>query len=190
MAEDSMNAPPDRRAVIVLSNGTVVSLRLRKRETYSQKRSATQGAVETGYKISDGTVTDQPVITVDGIITGANSKAIAFNDVAASSEVTNLQAAFDANELVSVYTSFVSVANAVFSEFKAEMVAGRNVINITLTAQGIRFTNITKTTGTQNTKKVSDAKGQGTANKGKKSVTPTAPPQKHDIGYFPPLESA
>lgn len=189
MADDGLSAPVDRRAVIVTSDGTLVLLRLRKRETYSQKRTVTQGTVETGYKISDGDVTDQPVVTVEGIITGANNKAIAFNEIAASSEVANLQAVFDNSGLVSVYTSFVAVPDARITEFKAEMVAERKAINITLTAQHIRFTNIGKTTGAPQTKKVSEAKGQGTTNSGKKSVT-TAPAEKHDILYFGEEESA
>lgn len=170
----------------MLSNGVTVSLRLRKREQFGQKRTATQGKVETGYKISDGTVTDQPVVNIDGIITGSDGHFIAYDDIAASSEVASLQAAFNADELVSVYTSFIALADAVWTEFKADMVPDKKLINISLSAQGIRFANFSQTTGQAPSKKTSAPKGQGTTNGGKKSTTPVTPKEepKHDILYF------
>lgn len=183
MAEDGLTAPPDRRAVIVLNNGVTVSLRLRMREQYAQKRSATQGKIETGYKISDGTVTDQPTVSIDGIITGADGYFIAYDDIRASSEVASLQAAFNADELVSVYTSFIALADAVWTEFKAEMVPGKKLINISLSAQGIRFANFSQTTGAPPAKKVSNPKGQETTNGGKKSTTPVKSVPKYDTFY-------
>lgn len=184
MAENGLTAPPDRRAVIVMDGGAVVSLRLRKREQYGQKRSVAQGSIETGYRISDGTVTDQPTIHIEGIITGADSKLVAYNDIAASSEVASLQAAFNANELVSVYTSFIALADAAFTEFRAEMVPGKKLINITLAAQGIKFVNFSHATGEAPKKKVSEPKGKGTTNRGKQSVEIAGPPEeKHDLFY-------
>lgn len=173
-------SPPSNMAAIVLSNGTAITLKLNKKETFGKKRSVSRGAVESGYIISDGTVTEQPTISVEGIITGTNRMLKAFDAIRASNEVTSIQAAFDANELVSVYTSFNAVPNAVFTEFKAEMVAGKNLINITLSAQVIRFANFSRTTGEPPAKKVSDPKGKGTTNGGKKSAEVAGPPSKPD----------
>lgn len=178
MAYFGLMSPPTNNAAIVLSNGTAITLKLNKREQFGQKRSVSQGAVETGYRISDGTVTEQPTITIEGVITGTNGRLKAYDSIGASSEVTSIQMMFDANELVSVYTSFNALANAVFTEFKAEMVAGKNAINITLSAQSIRFANFSRTTGEPPAKKVSDPKGKGTANRGKVSTEIAGPPEK------------
>lgn len=163
-------SPPSSVAAIVFSNGTAITLKLNKKETFGKKRSVSRGAVESGYVISDGTITEQPVISIEGIITGTNGMLKAFDAIRASNEVTSIQAAFDANELVSVYTAFNAVQNAVFTEFKAEMVAGKNLINITLSAQVIRFANFSRTTVGIPAGKVSDPAGQGTTNGGKVSV--------------------
>lgn len=185
MPQEGLNAPVNRRAVIVLSNGQTVSLRLRRREQFSQKRSVTKGALETGYRISDGTVTDQPTVSIEGIITGADGKAVAYDDVRASSEVASIQAAFKTDELVSVYTSFIALADASFTEYRAEMVPGKKQIVINLSAEGISFANFSQTTGAPPAKKVSNPKGKGTTNGGKKSVEFVGPPEEqHDILYF------
>ena len=71
-----LNAATGKRAVVVGESGAVISLRIRRNESYAVKRSVTQGAVETGYKISDGTVTEQPVIEIEGVVTGSDGYAL------------------------------------------------------------------------------------------------------------------
>lgn len=140
-----LNAPTSKRAVIVSASGVVVNLRLRKRETYSVKRSVTKGALETGYKISDGTVTEQPGVNIEGLVTGSDGYALVFDPTRIDAEVASINNAFNLNELVSVYTSFIAVSDAVLTEFQAEATAKDKTITIKLAAEKIKFVTFQRT---------------------------------------------
>ncbi|WFZ22224.1 hypothetical protein NFK58_12990 [Citrobacter portucalensis] len=181
-----LNAPTGKRAVIVSASGVVVNLRLRKRETYSVKRNVTQGAIETGYKISDGTVTEQPEVNIEGIVTGSDGYTLAFDPTRINSEVASINNAFNLDELVSVYTSFNAVSDAVLTEFQAEATPKDKTITIKLAAKKIKFVTFQRTQNEAPAPKKTKTKnpaGQGRAGTGKKSATPEDKP-KADILYF------
>ncbi|MGK0743561.1 phage baseplate protein [Yokenella regensburgei] len=181
-----LNAPAGRRAVIVSASGVSVSLRLRKRENYSVKRSVSQGALETGYKISDGTVTEQPEVTIEGLVTGSDGYALALDPTRIDAEVASINNAFNINELVSVYTSFIAVSDAVLTEFSAEATPKDKTITIKLSAKKVKFVNFQRTQNEAPAPKKTKTKnpaGKGRVDAGKKSATPEDKP-KTDILYF------
>ncbi|HEY2452886.1 MAG TPA: hypothetical protein VGI71_09735 [Scandinavium sp.] len=181
-----LNAPAGRRVVIVSSSGVSVSLRLRKREAYSAKRNVSQGALETGYKISDGTVNEQPGIELEGIVTGSDGYALAFDPSRINAEVASIKNAFNLDELVSVYASFIAMSDAVLTEFTAEATPKDKTITIKLAAKKIKFVTFQRTQNEAPAPKSTKTKnpaGQGRADTGKKSATPKDKP-KTDILYF------
>lgn len=172
-----LTAPADNRAVIVLESGVTVSLRLKTRETYSIKRSVSEGKKETGYKVSDGVVNDTPEVEFEGFITGSDDKRIAYNAVQASSDVASIQNAFNLSELASVYTSFIAITDAVITDFKAEASADKKAINISLSVKHIDYATFQRTQSAPSSK-TKNPTGKGKANTGKKSATPVSPQQK------------
>jgi hypothetical protein len=171
-----LTAPEDNRAVIVLESGVTVSLRLKARESYSVKRSVSEGKKETGYKVSDGVVNDTPQIDFEGIITGSDDKRIAYNGIQAASDVASIQNAFNLEELTSVYTSFIAITNAVITDFKAEASKDKKAININLSVKHIDYTTFQRTQGAP--AKTKNPAGKGKTNTGKKSAAPVPTPQK------------
>ncbi|RFU90823.1 hypothetical protein DZA29_12725 [Citrobacter gillenii] len=59
-----------------------------------------EAALETGYKIADGIVTNQPEISFEGIVT---SVCRVWDSVAAAAAVANMQAIWDSGEFFSAY---------------------------------------------------------------------------------------
>ncbi|HEY3591940.1 MAG TPA: hypothetical protein VGL07_18005 [Buttiauxella sp.] len=181
-----LNAPNGSRVVIVSASGVAVSLRLRKRENYSVKRSVSKATLETGYKISDGTITEQPEIDIEGIVTGSDGYGLAFDPTRINAEVNSINNAFALNELVSVYTSFIAISDAVLTSFSAEASPRDKTISIKLSAEKIKFTTFQRTQNEAPAPKKTKTKnpaGQGRAGTGKKSAAPVEEP-KHDILYF------
>lgn len=181
-----LNAPTDRRVVIVSASGASVSLRLRKRESYSAKRNVSQGTLETGYKISDGTIKEQPTIEIEGIVTGSDGYALAFDPSRINAEVASINNVFKLDELVSIYASFIVVSDAVLTEFNAEATPKDKTITIKLGAKKVKFVTFQRTQNDAPAPKATKTKnpaGQGRADTGKKSATPKDKP-KQDILYF------
>lgn len=178
-AEAAINAPRDNRAVIVLPNGVTVSLRLKSREDFSVKRTVTQGKLETGYKISDGTVNDPKVISIEGIITGADFPhsfgllSTTQNPIFAMNQAQQITAAYDADELVSVYLSFMALPQSVMTSLNITAEPKSNALTVKLTAQRVDFVTFQRSRSikAQQTKTSSTA-GKGTVSAGKKSATP------------------
>lgn len=179
-------APGGNRAVIVSASGVTVSLRLRKRETYSVKRTLSKAALETGYKISDGTVTEEPVIEIEGIVTGSTGYNLAYDPTRINAEVNSINNAFKTNEIVSIYASFIAVSDVVLTAFNAEATPKDKTISIKLSAERVKFTTFQRTQNEAPAPKKPNTKnpaGQGRASTGKKSAAPVDTP-KTDILYF------
>lgn len=181
-----LNAPGGVRVVIVSASGVAVSLRLRKRENYSIRRGVSKAALETGYKISDGTVTEQPIIDIEGIVTGSDGYHLAYDPSRINAEVSSINNAFTIDELVSVYASFIVMSDAVLTAFSAEASPKDKTISIKLSAERVKFTTFQRTQNEAPAPKKTKTKnpaGQGGAGTGKKSAAPVEPP-KTDILYF------
>ncbi|WP_447510384.1 phage baseplate protein [Citrobacter gillenii] len=65
-------------------------------EGYELSRDVAEAALETGYKIADGIVTNQPEISFEGIVTSVYQTGLsgrrAWDSVAAAAAVANMQA--------------------------------------------------------------------------------------------------
>ena len=182
-----LNAATGKRAVVVGESGAVISLRIRRNESYAVKRSVTQGAVETGYKISDGTVTEQPVIEIEGVVTGSDGYALALDPNRINAEIASINNAFSLNELVSVYASFIVVSDAVLVDFKAEATPKDKTITVKLTVQKVKFVNFQRTKSTAPAPKPAKTKnpaGKSGVVTGKKSAIPVEEKEKEKLLGF------
>lgn len=100
--------------------------------------------------------------------------------------MASINNAFNLDELVSVYTSFNAVSDAVLTEFQAEATPKDKTITIKLAAKKIKFVTFQRTQNEAPAPKKTKTKnpaGQGRAGTGKKSATPEDKP-KTDILYF------
>lgn len=161
---------------MVFESGVTVSLRLKKREELSVKRTVAKGKVETGYKISDGTVDDPKVITIDGIITGA-MLPYAFgllnatqNMVLAMNQAQQIEAAYDLKEFVSVYTSFNAMPQAVITSLSISREPKQNYLTVKLTAEKVDTVTFQRSRSIKS--KSSSTAGQGRTSAGKKTAAP------------------
>lgn len=180
-------APRDARAVMVFESGVTVSLRLKTRESLEVKRTVTQGVIETGYKISDGTVDDPRVISLEGIITGAilphayGLLHMNQNQMLAMNEAQYIDAAFSLKEFMSVYTSFNAMPQSVITTLSIEAVPKTSHYTVKLTAQKVETRTFQRSRTKSAQAKTSNPAGQGTVTTGKKSaaaVEPKKEPQK------------
>ncbi|CNI62876.1 phage baseplate protein [Yersinia pekkanenii] len=179
---------PTEKAVIVLESGLVVTLDVRLSERYSQKRSVSKSTIETGYKISDGNVTDMPEIAFEGIITGVSSlinlPRKPFDKEQADAAIASIDAAFKAEELATVYTSFITVPDCVFTLFDVEATPKQTAYIVKIEAESIR--RVTFATAQGAPTKTSKPAGKAKISSGKKTAesisTNNAP--KTDILHF------
>lgn len=143
-----MYAPSTDKAIIVSASGLAVTFDVKTSEKYKQSRTVTSAAVEVGYKISDGQVTDQPDISFDGIVTGifaSGSRQKVWDPVSAASAIANMQAVFDAGEFCSVYTSFNAKTNCQIVDFEADTEPKKNQINVKMSAKAVKVVNFAYT---------------------------------------------
>lgn len=169
-------APRDERAVMVFESGVTVSLRLKKREELSVKRTVAKGKVETGYKIADGTVDDPKVITIEGIITGA-ILPYAFgplnatqNMILAMNQAQYITAAYDLKDFVSVYTSFMAMPQSVITSLSISREPKQNYLTVKLTAEKVDTVSFQRSRSIKS--KSSSTAGQGRTSAGKKTAAP------------------
>lgn len=175
----AITAPRDERAVMVFESGVTVSLRLKKREELSVKRTIAKGKVETGYKISDGTVDDPKVITIEGIITGA-MLPYAFgllnatqNMVLAMNQAQQIEAAYDLKEFVSVYTSFNAMPQAVITSLSISREPKQNYLTVKLTAEKVDTVTFQRSRSIKSkSSNISSTAGKGRTSAGKKTAAP------------------
>ncbi|MFZ5128842.1 phage baseplate protein [Enterobacter roggenkampii] len=175
----AITAPRDERAVMVFESGVTVSLRLKKREELSVKRTVAKGKVETGYKISDGTVDDPKVITIEGIITGA-MLPYAFgllnatqNMVLAMNQAQQIEAAYDLKEFVSVYTSFNAMPQAVITSLSISREPKQNYLTVKLTAEKVDTVTFQRSRSIKSkSSNISSTAGKGRTSAGKKTAAP------------------
>lgn len=172
-------APRDERAVMVFESGVTVSLRLKKREELSVKRTVAKGKVETGYKIADGTVDDPKVISIDGIITGAmlpytfGLLSATQNMILAMNQAQQIEAAYDIKEFVSVYTSFNAMPQAVITSLSISREPKQNYLTVKLTAEKVDTVSFQRSRSIQSkSSNISSAAGQGRTSAGKKTAAP------------------
>ncbi|MGK4483111.1 phage baseplate protein [Citrobacter freundii] len=172
-------APRDERAVMVFESGVTVSLRLKKREELSVKRTVAKGKVETGYKIADGTVDDPKVISVEGIITGAmlpytfGLLSATQNMILAMNQAQQIEAAYDIKEFVSVYTSFNAMPQAVITSLSISREPKQNYLTVKLTAEKVDTVSFQRSRSIQSkSSNISSTAGQGRTSAGKKTAAP------------------
>ncbi|EAA7901435.1 hypothetical protein K9048_000713 [Salmonella enterica] len=176
--DGAITAPRDQRAVIVFESGVTVSLRLKTREGFEARRTIAQGKIETGYKISDGTVDDPKIVTFEGIITGADfpyTYGLLYtnqNMIQAMNQAQQIMAAYELKEFVSVYTSFMAMPQSVIQSLSVEAVPKKNCYNIKLTAQKVETVTFQRSRNKSAQAKTSNPAGKGTIAAGKKSATP------------------
>lgn len=181
---------PTEQAVIVLESGLVVTLDVRLSERYSQKRSVSKSTIETGYKISDGNVTDMPEIAFEGIITGASSQTTLarkpFDKEQADAAIASIDAAFKAEELATVYTSFITIPDCVFTLFDVEAAPKQTAYIVKVEAESIR--RVTFATAQGAPTKTKSPAGKTKVSSGKKTAESVsqnkAPAVKTDILHF------
>ena len=172
-------APRDERAVMVFESGVTVSLRLKKREELSVKRTVAKGKVETGYKIADGTVDDPKVISIEGIITGAmlpytfDLLSATQNMILAMNQAQQIEAAYDVKEFVSVYTSFNAMPQAVITSVSISREPKQNYLTVKLTAEKVDTVSFQRSRSIQSkSSNISSTAGQGRTSAGKKTAAP------------------
>lgn len=172
-------APRDERAVMVFESGVTVSLRLKKREELSVKRTVAKGKVETGYKITDGTVDDPKVISIEGIITGAmlpytfGLLSATQNMILAMNQAQQIEAAYDVKEFVSVYTSFNAMPQAVITSLSISREPKQNYLTVKLTAEKVDTVSFQRSRSIQSkSSNISSTAGQGRTSAGKKTAAP------------------
>lgn len=140
--DGAITAPRDQRAVIVFESGVTVSLRLKTREGFEAKRTIAQGKIETGYKISDGTVDDPKIVTFEGIITGADfpyTYGLLYtnqNMIQAMNQAQQIMAAYELKELFGIHI-IMAMPQSVIQSLSVEAVPKKNCYNIKLTAQKV-----------------------------------------------------
>lgn len=179
--EGAISAPRDQRAVMVFESGVTVSLRLKTREGFEAKRTIAQGKVETGYKISDGTVDDPKVVSFEGIITGADlpyTYGLLYttqNMIWAMNQAQQIIAAYELKEFVSVYTSFMAMPQSVIQSLNIEAVPKKNCYTIKLTAQKVETVTFQRSRNKSAQSKTSNPAGKGTVAAGKKSAADLLP---------------
>ncbi len=188
LVDAAISAPRDERAVIVFESGVTVSLRLKMREEFSVKRTVAKGKLETGYKVSDGTVDDPKVISFDGIITGAilpfsfGILAANQNMILAMNQAQQITAAYDLKEFVSVYTSFMAMPQSVITSLNISAEPKRNCLTVKLTVEKVDTVTFQRSRSIQSkSSNISSTAGKGRVSAGKKSATPVVPkkePQK------------
>ncbi|EGF4813941.1 hypothetical protein ICF92_003287 [Escherichia coli] len=172
----AITAPRDERAVMVFESGVTVSLRLKKREELSVKRTVAKGKVETGYKIADGTVDDPKVISIEGIITGAilpytfGLLSATQNMILAMNQAQQIEAAYDIKEFVSVYTSFNAMPQAVITSLSISREPKQNFLTVKLTAEKVDTVSFQRSRSIKS--KSSSTAGQGRTSAGKKTAAP------------------
>lgn len=148
ISQNGIIAPQSSRAIVVTASGLAVTFDVKTSEKYKQSRDVTDAAIETGYQISDGQVTNQPDISFEGIITGifaSGRRQKVWDPVAAASAVANLQAVFDGGEFCSVYTSFNAKTNCLITSFGASTEAKKNQISVDLSAKAVKVVNFAYT---------------------------------------------
>ena len=165
----AISAPRDKRAVMVFESGVTVSLRLKKREEVSAKRTIAQGKIETGYKISDGEVDDPKVASFEGIITGTDLPFTPLHMISAMNQA--IQAAYDTKEFVSVYTSFMAMPQCRITSLSIEAVPKKNSYTVKLTAQKVDTVTFQRSRTKSAQAKTSKPAGKGKTSAGKKSAT-------------------
>jgi len=168
--DGAVSAPRDSRAVMVFESGVTVSLRLKTREGMEVKRTVAQGKLETGYKIADGKVDDPKTIYFDGIITGTDLPYAPFHMINAMNEAQQITAAYERDEYVSVYTSFMVMPQSVITSLSIEAEPKRNCYTVKLTAQKVDTVTFKRSRSVKS--KTSSTAGKGKASAGKKSATP------------------
>ncbi|WOR42045.1 hypothetical protein R4T16_12390 [Citrobacter freundii] len=188
LVDAAISAPRDERAVIVFESGVTVSLRLKMREEFSVKRTVAQGKLETGYKVSDGTVDDPKVISFDGVITGAllphtfGILSANQNMILAMNQAQQITAAYDLKEFVSVYTSFMAMPQSVITSLNISSEPKRNSLTVRLTVQKVDTVTFQRSRSIQSkSSNISSTAGKGRVSAGKKSATTVEPkkePQK------------
>ncbi|WP_313124614.1 phage baseplate protein [Pseudescherichia sp.] len=174
----AISAPRDERAVIVFESGVTVSLRLKMREEFSVKRTVAKGVLETGYKVSDGTVDDPKIISLEGIITGAvlpytfGLLNVTQNMMLAMNEAQQISAAYELKEFVSVYTSFMAMPQSVITSLSILREPKQNHLTIKLTAEKVETVTFQRSRSVK--AKSSGTAGKGRVSAGKKSATPVS----------------
>lgn len=172
---------------MVFESGVTVSLRLKTRESFEAKRTITQGKIETGYQISDGTVDDPKQVSFEGIITGADMPYMygflhtTQNMIFAMNQAQQIIAAFDMKEFVSVYTSFMAMPQSVIQTLNVEAEPKKNYLTIKMTVQKVDTVTFQRSRTQSAQAKTSSTAGKGTVAAGKKSATvvdPKKEPQK------------
>ncbi|NUL35037.1 phage baseplate protein [Kosakonia sacchari] len=181
----AIGAPQDPRAVMVFSSGEMITLRIKTREELSVKRTIARGKLETGYKISDGTVEDPQQIDIEGIITGTNLPYEPNNMVLAANHAQQINSAYQLKEFVSVYTSFIALSQCGITSLSILAEPDKNCYTVKLTAE--KVDTITFRRSQTIKAKTSNAKGKGKVTTGKKSATPVEKKrdkEKKDLGGF------
>lgn len=164
---------------MVFESGVTVSLRLKKREELSVKRTVAKGKVETGYKVSDGTVDDPKIVSFEGIITGAfmpytwGLLNTTQNMILAMNQAQYITAAYDLKDFVSVYTSFMAMPQSVITSLSITREPKQNYLTVKLTAEKVETVTFQRTRSIRsNSSKTSSTAGQGRVSAGKKSAAP------------------
>ncbi|HIC8437279.1 TPA: phage baseplate protein [Citrobacter braakii] len=170
VSDGAVSAPRDNRAVMVFESGVTVSLRLKMREGMSVKRTVAKGKLETGYKIADGKVDDPKTVFFEGIITGTDLPYAPFHMIYAMNEAQQITAAYERDEYVSVYTSFMVMPQSVITSLSIEAEPKRNCYTVKLTAQKVDTVTFKRSRSVKS--KTSSTAGKGKSSAGKKSATP------------------
>ncbi|EDX9415171.1 hypothetical protein CBJ64_000236 [Salmonella enterica subsp. enterica serovar Agoueve] len=175
ISNGGLDAPQSNSAIIVTESGLVVTFDTRTEEEYEQTRDVTEATLETGYKIADGIVTNQPEISFTGIITGVyqagTTGQCVWDPVAAAAAVANLQAVFDSTEFCSAYTSFNASTNCQITAFSATTEPKKNAINIKISLKSVKTVTFAYTKNAPPAKnKSGDASASGKQSSGKKST--------------------
>lgn len=175
----AITAPRDERAVMVFESGVTVSLRLKNREELSVKRTVAKGKIEAGYKISDGTVDDSKVISIEGIITGAvlpytfGLLSATQNMILAMNQAQYITAAYDLKDFVSVYTSFMAMPQAVITSLSISREPKQNYLTVKLTAEKVDTVTFQRSRSIKSkSSNISSTAGQGRTSAGKKTAAP------------------
>ncbi|ECG8591594.1 hypothetical protein FNI11_17920 [Salmonella enterica subsp. salamae] len=104
ISNGGLDAPQSNSAIIVTESGLAITFDAKTSEGYELSRDVAEAALETGYKIADGIVTNQPEISFEGIVTGVYQAGISgqrvWDPVAAAAAVANMQAVWDGAELM------------------------------------------------------------------------------------------
>ncbi|ECI5564211.1 hypothetical protein H3Z28_002327 [Salmonella enterica subsp. enterica serovar Ank] len=185
ISNGGLDAPQSNSAIIVTESGLVVTFDTRTEEEYEQTRDVTEATLETGYKIADGIVTNQPEISFTGIITGVYQAGTTgqrvWDPVAAAAAVANLQAVFDSTEFCSAYTSFNANTNCQITSFNASTKTKQNAIEVKISLKSVKTVSFAYTKNAPPAKnKTGDGSASGKQSGGKQSTENTTQDQENE----------